>query len=376
MYMELKNVGEIEKAVIEIKGMTVIAGKKDTGKSIPGSIMYCMLQSHYTGIDFTRELHKRLFELILKTRKKWSYKDIIKIDKTVRRIIKASVIRNRVEYTKEMLSLEKTIKKDFPKSDFLEIVKVAHMPLKELKQDILNKSIKIGFKGKDWMHEHGEVSAIINGTRVNWNVKENEVSAEVLGVVSVEGIRLHEFKDLDSIILDAGDNDKFSDNFDLDADGEDISYKSKVLLDRLSSICKDIMPVGTYKRYTLDDIESMSKGLRIFMVLKILVSTGKLKDNILYLDEIGSYLKPELQTVFAEILVLIHAHFNTLILVNTQSGQFLNDIEKYSKKHGVVDKCKYYLAERVTGSLCDGGNTTITDFTDDIEKIKEELIRL
>lgn len=47
MKLKLKNVGKIEKAEIEINGITVIAGENNTGKSTVGKMLYCIFHSFY-----------------------------------------------------------------------------------------------------------------------------------------------------------------------------------------------------------------------------------------------------------------------------------------------------------------------------------------
>ena len=40
MRLEIKNIGRIEEASIEMNGITVIAGENDTGKSTVGKVLY------------------------------------------------------------------------------------------------------------------------------------------------------------------------------------------------------------------------------------------------------------------------------------------------------------------------------------------------
>ena len=43
MRIEIKNVGQIEKAVIDLEGITVIAGENNTGKSTIGKTVFALL---------------------------------------------------------------------------------------------------------------------------------------------------------------------------------------------------------------------------------------------------------------------------------------------------------------------------------------------
>ena len=44
MRIEIKNVGQIEKAVIDLEGITVIAGENNTGKSTIGKTVFALLR--------------------------------------------------------------------------------------------------------------------------------------------------------------------------------------------------------------------------------------------------------------------------------------------------------------------------------------------
>lgn len=47
MQIKLKNIGKLKEADIKIDGITVIAGKNNTGKSTVGKSLYCLFSSLY-----------------------------------------------------------------------------------------------------------------------------------------------------------------------------------------------------------------------------------------------------------------------------------------------------------------------------------------
>ena len=55
--------------------------------------------------------------------------------------------------------------------------------------------------------------------------------------------------------------------------------------------------------------------------------------------------------------------------MNTHSHYFLDAIEVYSKKHGVADKCRYYLSDSKDGVAF------MTDVTGNTELIYKKLAR-
>ncbi|MDT3694301.1 MAG: AAA family ATPase, partial [Mucispirillum sp.] len=47
MKLKLKNIGKLQETEIDIDGITVIAGKNNTGKSTVGKSLYCIFSSMY-----------------------------------------------------------------------------------------------------------------------------------------------------------------------------------------------------------------------------------------------------------------------------------------------------------------------------------------
>jgi ubiquinone/menaquinone biosynthesis C-methylase UbiE len=45
MRLEITNIGKIQKAAVEMRGITVIAGDNNTGKSTYGKVLYCMFNA-------------------------------------------------------------------------------------------------------------------------------------------------------------------------------------------------------------------------------------------------------------------------------------------------------------------------------------------
>lgn len=137
---------------------------------------------------------------------------------------------------------------------------------------------------------------------------------------------------------------------------EEIVAKKKIfsIIERINEVCNGDMVevVGNeygYKRKNSDvvlDIKNISAGLKAFVILKTLLMNGSLEENgTLILDEPEIHLHPAWQLVFASVIVLIQKEFGMHILLNTHSPYFLNAIEVYAARHGIADKCKYYLAE-------------------------------
>ena len=115
--------------------------------------------------------------------------------------------------------------------------------------------------------------------------------------------------------------------------------------------------------------ENLSAGLKSFVLLKLLLEKGILKEkDVLILDEPEIHLHPEWQLVYAEIIVLLQKKFDLSIVVTTHSRDFLEAIELYAKKYGLFPKCRFYL------SGLEDGLSVFEDVTEYLDKIYSQLV--
>ena len=92
-------------------------------------------------------------------------------------------------------------------------------------------------------------------------------------------------------------------------------------------------------------VENLSTGLKSFVVLKMLIEKGKIREkDVLILDEPEVHLHPQWQIVYAELIVLLQKYFDLSIIVTTHSPYFLDAINLYSVKYGLKEKVNYYLS--------------------------------
>ena len=115
-------------------------------------------------------------------------------------------------------------------------------------------------------------------------------------------------------------------------------------------------------------LESLSSGVKVFYLIKSLIDTGIIvKNSTLILDAPETHLHPNLKIALAEIVVLLQKEMKLHILTNIYSPYFLRAIEVFSKKYGIDDTTKYYLAYN------DGDNAKVKDVTLNISEIYKEL---
>lgn len=93
-------------------------------------------------------------------------------------------------------------------------------------------------------------------------------------------------------------------------------------------------------------VSSLSTGLKSFAILNLLLEHRAFGEkDVLIFDEPEVNLHPSWQLRYAELIVLLQKAFDLTVLFNTHSPYFLQAIEVYSAKHGVADRCHYYLSE-------------------------------
>ena len=116
-------------------------------------------------------------------------------------------------------------------------------------------------------------------------------------------------------------------------------------------------------------LSNLSSGLKMLAIIRKLTENGAITSRtIMVLDEPEIHLHPEWQIILAEIIVLFRKEMKIPILFNTHSPYFLSAIEIFSHKYGIEDDCRYYRIES-RGS----NHSVIINADDDIEGIYREL---
>lgn len=112
-------------------------------------------------------------------------------------------------------------------------------------------------------------------------------------------------------------------------------------------------------------VECLSMGLKSFALLRLMLNQGVLQDrDILVLDEPENHLHPRWQIVYAELIVLLQECFNLTVLLTTHSPYFLEAIQLFSRKYHCMEELSIYQPEI-------GGNqkTVFRDVTYDNERL-------
>lgn len=402
MKLFLKNIGKIEKATIDLNGITVIAGENDTGKSTIGKTLFAVFNSFYdieSKIKMEREksienyIYKNSNSINLSIVKDNFIDNIVdelnsdNISNIDEETIKEAICQNVEEQLDDKLVelIDKTAKKT------KEVFSVSHL---EFLIEILRNNLLTEFSYQIcnvYTDEDSEIILTIKEKDINIKIKndknfsiENEISlrTEVIYIDNpfiidnIQGIFMHRLNRnvflkhndflIEKLLRESLENTVI-DKIKVKNSFEEIFNKINL---------GELVEYGlgmNYKQKNSDKIlriENLSTGIKSFMIIKTLLLNGHISENCtIVLDEPEVHLHPEWQLIFAELIVLLQKEFNLHILLTTHSPYFLNAIEVYSAKHEIKDKCKFYLAEN------DGNFSKFNDVTNNSELIYKKLAR-
>lgn len=408
MELYLKNIGKVAEAFVEIKGITVVAGENNTGKSTIGRALFSIFNSFYESEKQVRS--ERMLSIV----------NTIEIPYRNAYFLSSMQIGDIEEYAEEILNKAEEYKIDpellkhdmcvmfdlqsdktsVKKMDLDDVVKRVLENLSvsddDIFESVLNKKIDSEFNGQLLninSDEPGIISLKIKDEKLVVNVSENTVSVnEKKYSLHTEAIYIDDPFVLDDMDLRIFRRRPFYGDHRLHLEnklsfGEKnssvveeivVENKFKKIYDKISSVCDGSIVRQKNSRlgYRLQNsnktlgIKNLSTGLKTFAILKTLLNNGVIVNNgTIILDEPEIHLHPEWQLLFAELIVLLHKEFDMHILLNTHSPYFLRAIQVYSAKYKINDMCKYYLSE------VKEGKAYIDDVTDNIDKIYRKLSR-
>ncbi len=415
MKFGVKNIGKISQACIEINGITVIAGENNTGKSTIGKALYSVFNSLYRLDEFVveekvksfanilrkycRENHIRdeeddIFGIFSDSRidkipyeqfaeelyKKQSFYKSFDIQETVITDYIIEFLKNYDANIQEYINLDDTEKcaDEILRRIMITDKRSAGIRIKRnLNEEFENQVVRLG------TDDSAEINLFIKNQQLTIIYQKNEVeTVEGLFPLKTELVYID-----DPFVLDAlGGIDLFFEVSEHKRHLKRLLSRSRfngavdeiAANDRIKAIYAAIAQVSNGnvaeessewmyqedgKSFTLSNL---STGLKTFVIIKQLLSNGVIENNgAIILDEPEIHLHPKWQLIFAETIVLIQKEFNLHILINTHSPYFLDAIEVYSKKHGINEKCKYYLScqDSVEGTY------TFKDVTECTEEI-------
>ncbi len=325
MTLELKNIGMIKEANVELDGLTVIAGKNDTGKSTVGKFFFVILKTLFSS--------RRLGKIFLNSDGE---------------IDDSKVASSGIKYQDEINEFVDMLNLVF-KTSMLE----AEVVLIENKKKIVFNVIRgnqLNFEPVVSL----SYEPIIIETPLIWNFTDffRDI-AQIESQMRIELDYPYLMKDLN-----------FKLHIKSASKGLDIKEKVTSLMG--GEFKKDEM--GRYyfdKKGQRIELVNTATGIKYFGIFQILSQNNYLnKDTVLVLDEPEVHLHPKWQLEMAKIIVELVKN-GVKIVVNSHSPYMIEALQRYGKKSKI--DMDFYLAENGIIDKIDNNNSAT------LSKIFEKL---
>ena len=322
--LEIKNIGPIHEANIDLGKLNIIGGANSTGKSTSSRLLYCFL--------FSASKEGKNY-----------YDGMVGAEKSQMGDSSSSQINQNEKYMEVMLEIFQS----------------------EFDYSPVDNEYGIGtasFKGEadennndfDWTLYVGHDES---GTELIQKLDDPLFLGNVVYMDSIsplEVMRLednmkmpHHFKAL---------FDKFRYKSERDVD-EDLNsrFSSKItdlIHGRFEYMEDDLDCNGEGFKFERDNVsfsmKTSSSGLKQIGSIQMLINNNQLaRNDFLIIDEPEVNLHPEWQVRLAELLVLLVHDLNVTVYVNSHSPHFIEAIEVLSVKYGLRDETRFYMTSFV-----------------------------
>ena len=99
------------------------------------------------------------------------------------------------------------------------------------------------------------------------------------------------------------------------------------------------------------DLFDSATGIKSFSILQMLLNNGSInKNTLLIIDEPEAHLHPQWIVEYARLIVLIHKHIGTKFFIASHSTDFVSAIKYIAVKEDCLDSLSYYLSEEDKGN--------------------------
>lgn len=409
--IEINNVAKIEKAKIDLAGVTVVAGFNGTGKSTIAKSVFGALNSKKDILrkiynDQNREIEKILEEWLESSKVtcediEWYYK--VDIELTER--ILSYYYENKAEKTEEIYCDINKIIEEYCGESEIEILDLGDMVdniVSILKRNIndyiaffvsqyyktvfhrqinhfsdtQNASIRYD-KVEDSFQFDSEIAfnnnEIVSLARSTTSQLENAIYIETYSALdfcenigrrrfswSAPAINLPTQELVDAI--KAENELSFSESKQLAENKKIVALiMEQVTHGQLRQTKNGQMEFIDNESNAKIEFSNMSAGLKIFALIQRLLENYSLKkSDVLIVDEPEVNLHPKWQVVLAEVMVRIYKELGIYILINSHSPYFIRAIEVKMAEYECADKANFYymkesgnkfIAENVNGNL-------------------------
>ncbi len=384
MDIYIKNILGIKEANINIKGLTIIVGENNTGKSTIGKALFCLID--LLNLNLYKAKKKYIYRLlndlknVIKYEKNFAGYKIVFILREIEKlkeIIKYKgnfPFENKIQYLEKLKRIEKFIPQRFKNENKVLLTILENLKnvsdekfLENIKKDYAYQTLNNLFFG-DFIKK-GEDDAILklslkdefilvkankDGTieikEKNLRILKNlEISyietpfifniMNILVDTSLEGKEYYPpLKDLKDKLIGLPKKNNFLERKNLEKIKKKIIeiIGGKIEVDNLTGRFLYKKDKFTYQ------IENTATGIKAIGILLILLEKGYIgKNSILFLDEPEVHLHPKWQIEYGRILVeLVKSGVN--VILSTHSFYMVDILEILSKKEKI--NSNFYLA--------------------------------
>lgn len=410
MKLQISNFAKIEKADINIDGITVICGDNDTAKSTIGKILFSIFDSNF-------DIEKKIMDELGKDIEKIIFRDIYTRNKKIVNVfhpkfifVNGRVFLEKVNYANisdiGLNNIKKTIKEYFPKeilsnidNDIInniskDILEKIITPYDKIIEEIINRYFNSIFKNqinnifdkKSFASLRLEIKEQIMDInfkndecvkfKSKFNITHNAFYIDNPFIIDnlnkYEEVSIIENKLINSLTKGY--------NFD-PLEGIFDSVNAKDTLKEVYDIISKIIDGkiieknnGFYINYVESNVEinlnNLSTGLKSFIIIKMLLENGSLeKKDVLILDEPEIHLHPKWQLTYAELIVLLQKYFELNIIITTHSHYFLEAINRFSIKYETDKLVNFYITEYADNKK----NIVFSNVNDKLDEIYKKM---
>lgn len=411
MKLVIDNLSRISHAEFNFRGITVIAGNNNTGKSTVGKVLFSSFNSlRNIGEKVTKQRQQQKAIILLQTlaidendlsnnawwlwdfiRDKgneisqiWNFRDkqsLIKSLKNFRKVIGS----DRISLTDDLISeiWEKINAVDrIPESDIQRIL------IERVFKDIFDKQINsITDSNK------AQIQLTVQKKKIGiafFNNQCIDISMPIQlmhkAVLLQTPDSIHAFNNLDNPYRTFVNKMRVPEDYLIDFMKQAKNktaideVQTRIKLEDIYKLIHDVVP-GQFAQNENGDfiykeigykeglhIVNLSTGSKSFGMLSLILNHNVFSDeDVLILDEPEVHLHPEWQLKYAQLVILLQKVFHLTILLTTHSPYFLEAVEVYARKYGVDNITNYYIARNR------GNHAEFEEVTGHTDKIYQEM---
>lgn len=400
MRLKLQNIAIIEEAIIDINGITLIAGQNDSGKSTVGKVLYALTRGinidenrfNFSKNDYIYNTLRSIRNLLSRSRSE------IDNDKFIQEKFISNFDKNEDSYfsrknrflfhsfnneklSNELIALEDLYLKYTDENITTQLNKLIENIRERINLTIDSNEVLIYELETFFKNEFG------NQIRNQFSQEESRLEIEGINKkeilfgkeIVIDGIETNSFFYDDVIFIESPilinkylylinsrplfeKNDYLNSKIFKEDEIKDIftdeSSNINSFLNEINKLINGKFNFDENERLVFNkgnidfDIDNVATGIKTFGILQLLLQKGEINSNsLLIIDEPEVHLHPTWQVKFAEILVKLSKELNIQMVLTSHSPYFIEAIDTFSKKYKFESSTNFYFAEKNKNGL-------------------------